>query len=197
MKFNFHFTEVSGQLVSVSSEPAYEWQLQSKPQLYHIKSDWFSSSFIISALFFFYLWQTAGMCTALVSVSGVFDRERKTARGSEWITHLRMRFSAGTCLSVRECEGSVTRLSLISSSFKAIAGDVKQMREHKVIQYLFSITFKRLQRVGQDGGESLAVITSNQYTGRNVIVTEGGYQGRFVPEVTFLSYRSDAADTRL
>lgn len=40
--------------------------------------------------------------------------------------------------------------------------------------------------MGQDGGESLVVITSNQYTGRNVIVTEGGYQGRFLPEVTFL-----------
>lgn len=40
--------------------------------------------------------------------------------------------------------------------------------------------------MGQDGGESLVVITSNQYAGRNVIVTEGGYQGRFLPEVTFL-----------
>lgn len=86
------------------------------------------------------------MCMIFASVFGPFDSERKTERQRERtrITYLSMRVSAGTCLFVHECEGSVTPPSLISSSFKAIAGDVKQMREHKVIQYLFSITFKRL-----------------------------------------------------
>lgn len=54
-----------------------------------------------------------------------------------------VRHTAYLRLSVLQSEDS-TLLSLISSSFKAIAGDVKQMRGHEVTQYLFSITLKRL-----------------------------------------------------
>lgn len=79
---------------------------------------------------------------------GVWQRERKrgSEREKESITYLCVFQQAPVSVRVccGECEDSITLLSLISSSFKAIAGDVKQMRGHEVTQYLFSITFERL-----------------------------------------------------
>lgn len=59
---------------------------------------------------------------------GVCDRKRERETVRHIFVCVRFVFFVRLCWS--GCEDSITLLSLISSSFKAIAGDVKQMRGH-------------------------------------------------------------------
>lgn len=63
--------------------------------------------------------------------------------------------------------------------------------------WLHSIYFplhSRGYREGRDGAEGLIVITSNQYTVRNVIASKGAHQGLFLPELAFFLCLSDKAE---
>lgn len=62
------------------------------------------------------------------------------------------------CACACSRRGELTRPSLINSSFVAVAGDVEQMRRHRVTRDVFSITFKRWRDAAKPDSQPLTQI---------------------------------------